>query len=155
MNKKPILLSLLVLAGASLLTSCTSTGRFRITSSDYQEINKGSIQQVNKLADYDVATEKIQGTYEDKTGYNTSTSRQSIENAKQFAIAAAIDNAKCDFLVNPLFDIEVAGSFIKVSVNGYPANYTEFKTVETVIVPKVEDNTRNYNPLQDLYNPKK
>jgi hypothetical protein len=102
-----------------------------------------------------VATEKIKGTYEDKTGYNTSTSRQSIENAKQFAIAAAIDKAKCDFLVNPLFDIEVAGSFIKVTVDGYPANYTEFKTVETIIMPLVEDATRNFNPLQDLYNPKK
>ncbi|MFT5818354.1 MAG: hypothetical protein ACI95K_001843 [Lentimonas sp.] len=154
MNKKPILLSVLVLVGTSLLSSCTSS-RFRIKSSDYQEINKGSIQQVNKIADYNVDLIKVIASYEDQTGYNASTSRQSIENAKQFAIAAAIEKAKCDFLVNPLFDIEVAGSFIKVTVDGYPAKYTEFKTVETVIVPQVEEATRNYNPLQDLYNSKK
>lgn len=154
MNKKPILITSLILVGTVLFSSCGTTNRFRIKSADYLEINKGQIQQVNKLADYRVETKKVKGTYENQTGYNVSTSRQSMENAKQFAIADAIEKAKCDFLVNPLYDLEVAGTFIKVTVEGYPASYTVFKTVENTTVAPATD-TRSTKTFQDFYTPRK
>lgn len=155
MNKKTILLSIFTFLGTLLVSSCGTSSRFRIKSSDHQEINKGSIQQVNKLADYRVDIKKVTGTHENQTGYNISTGRVNIETAKEFAIADAIQKAKCDFLINPLYDIEVAGTYIKVTVEGYPAYYTKFETIETMMVdPSLAPKSNNF--LLDMYtNPKK
>lgn len=150
MNKKPIILSFAILLGAFMLTSCGTSGNFRIKSSDYQDINKGTIQQVNKLAEYKVETTKVTGTHDDQSGYNVSTARQSMENAKQFAIANAIEKAKCDFLVNPLYDIEVSGTYIKVTVEGYPASYTAFATTTTPIAVPVDVESRKSLNLPDF-----
>lgn len=134
------------------LASCgSSDSRFRIKTSDYQAINKGSIQQVSKIADYRVETKKVKGIHENQTGYNMTTGRANIETAKELAIGDAIEKSKCDFLVNPLFDIEVAGTFIKVTVEGYPAYYTDFKTVQpTVETIPSSTKTNAVSPLQNL-----
>lgn len=149
-----------IVSGAALLSSCGTTTfsntKFRIKSSDHQDINKGSIQQVSKIADYKVDLTKVTATYEDQTGHSVSTSRQSVETAKQFAIAAAIEKAKCDFLVSPRFDIEVAGTYIKATVIGYPAHYTVFTTaVVTEVASPEQEAPKANNPLQNMYQPKK
>lgn len=68
-----------IVSGAALLSSCGTTTfsntKFRIKSSDHQDINKGSIQQVSKIADYKVDLTKVTATYEDQTGHSMSTSR--------------------------------------------------------------------------------
>jgi len=109
---------------AVLLSSCATS--FRTRTSDTLEINKGQIQQVSKIAEYQVGTAKVKGTY---TGsYKSGRSIYYIELAKEIAIGNAISDGKCDFLVHPLFDISVIGTQVTVNVEGYPASYTSFKT---------------------------
>jgi hypothetical protein len=117
------LLLTIIIAGS--LSSCVSSS-FRTKSSDFQTIRKGTIQQVSKIAEYEVKTEKVKGTY---TGvYTPSTPGNSTKLAKELALGNAISDAKCDFLVHPLYDVSVNGNQITVSVEGYPAFYTRFKT---------------------------
>lgn len=113
-----------------LLASCGSSDvRFRNKSSDYQPIYQGDIQQVSKIADYTVKPQKVSGTY---TGaYEKQRSNQSISLAKELAVGDAITSAQCDFLLNPIYDVQVDGKNITVNVMGYPAEYTSFKTQTT------------------------
>ena len=139
-----------LVAAAITFTSCTTTTTsFRKKSSDYLDIQKGSIQQVSKIADYRVDTKKVKGT---NTGmYNTLSASSSTLLAKELAIGDAISKAKCDFLVNPLFDITVNGASIAVTVEGYPAHYTTFETVKYVPTKTVKTPPRSIprhtNPL--------
>lgn len=110
----------------AVLTSCATTSRFRVKSSDQLPIVKGEIQQVSKIATYSVDTQKVQGSYSGT--YERKLATRSIELAKELAIGDAISKAKCDFLISPMYDAIVDGKSIIVNVSGYPAHYTEFIT---------------------------
>jgi hypothetical protein len=114
----------LLFISAMFLASCSSN--FRIKSADSQDIKKGEIQQVSKIAEYRVENKKTSGTY---TGiYKSGRSAYYMDLAKEIAVGNAITNGKCDFLVHPLFDISVVGNQITCTAEGYPAFYTTFKT---------------------------
>ncbi len=109
-----------------MLASCNTT--YRSKSSDYQNITKSNIVQVPKIADFEVKPEKVSGEYSGL--YKKKKHFTYLRVAKELALGNAISNAKCDFLIHPLYDIEIMGKKIYVNVTGYPANYTNFKTFE-------------------------
>ena len=115
--------------------SCTTTSNsYRKKTSDHLNIDKGKIVQVSKVAEYKIAGSKVKGSHSGE--FNMSTRNQSILLAKELALGNAIITAKCDFLINPQYDIKVEGQRILVRVEGYPANYTKFTTLtksDTVI----------------------
>ena len=114
----------LIIIGAVLLSSCSTS--FRIKSADQLDINNGIIQQVTKIAEYDVEPSKVPGSY---TGeYDRKLANRSIQLAKELAVGDAISRGKCDFLIGPVYDISVTGRSITVNVTGYPAHYKDFKT---------------------------
>lgn len=116
------------------VVGCSS---YRYKSSDYMEINKGSIHQTSKIADYAVKTKKVKGFYSGI--YKSNRHSYYIDLGKSIAMGEAIIQAKCDFLVHPLFDIKIDGKMIEVTVEGYPATYTSFKTIEVSELPEVEE----------------
>ena len=109
------------------------------------DINKGQVQQVSKLADYEVKTEKVSGKYSGI--YKAKKPVYYMNLAKDLAVGDAILKAKCDFLIHPLYDIKVSGESIEVTVEGYPANYIKFETVEYTTTyseePQTPDNSSN------------
>jgi|GEM_PF-1506322 hypothetical protein len=143
---------LLLAVGAILFSSCaTNTGRFKIKEADQLPINKGTIHQVNKTAEYRVDSFKIEGTY---TGdYERKLMSRSIQLAKELAVGDAVSKAKCDFLIGPAYDVDVNGKSITAKVIGYPAHYTGFVTqteqdsVQLVISKQVVVPTSNQAPV--------
>ena len=141
------------------MASCTTS--YRIKSSDTQDIDKGKIQQVSKIAEYRVESKKISGSYSGP--YKNSRPSYYIDLAKEIATGNTISEGKCDFLVHPLYDITVVGSQITCQVEGYPAYYTSFKTwnrvdsipigyvpvktsnTKTTTIPKKKKNVANHH----------
>lgn len=148
---------LLLAVGALLFSSCaTTTGQFKIKEADQLPINKGTINQVSKTAEYRVNPVKIEGTY---TGdYERQLVSRSIQLAKELAVGDAVSKAKCDFLIGPTYDVDVNGKSITAKVIGYPAHYTDFVTqteqdsVQLVINKQVVVPTSNQAP--DAHNTK-
>ncbi len=108
-----------------LFSSCSTS--FRSKSSDYQNITKTNVVQMPKYAEYTVGN-KVVGSY--KTEFAKKERLSIVKTAKDFALANAIESAGCDFLVHPLYDVTIIGRFIEVQVEGYSANYVEFRDVE-------------------------
>jgi hypothetical protein len=121
MNLKLILPIVIV----TMASSCSVSSR--IKSADSQEISRTNILQTPTLADINVSTVKITGNYSGV--HNTKAPVASIEFAKNMAMADAIEKAKCDFIVHPLFDVQINSNAIQVAVLGYPATYKSFKSV--------------------------
>ena len=121
MNLKLVLPIVIV----TMASSCSVSSR--IKSADSQEISRTNILQTPTLADINVSTVKITGNYSGV--HNTKAPVASIEFAKNMAMADAIEKAKCDFIVHPLFDVQINSNAIQVAVLGYPATYKSFKSV--------------------------
>lgn len=146
---------LIVILAVVLFSSCASSGgAFKIKEIDQQPIVKGRIEQANKIAEYKVDALKVDGTYSGT--YDRKVANRSIQLAKELAVGNAVSDAKCDFLLGPMYDVDVNGKSITVKVSGYPAHYINFKTLtiaddttQLVINQQVVLPTSNQAPAQD------
>ena len=72
------------------------------------------------VADIEIANAKIQGTF--------SGSDIGLEDAKKLAIANALRSNNFDVLIEPVYDVEIAGRATTVVVKGHGGKYRNFRT---------------------------
>lgn len=108
-----------------LLISCSASMRTN-TSKGTDIQNFGVIQKL-VIADLDVKETKITGSA--TSILTTSITKQSLQDVKNMALADALKKANADILIEPIFDIAMAGNKIAVSVTGYPATYKNFRPI--------------------------
>jgi len=107
-----------------LMASCNFK---TVTPGRSYEVKNSTIISKSKIFDYkvDVAT-RVEGRAEGKI----KSTRITVDFYKNQAVAEANLKANCDFLVNPIFTIEQQGKFVKVTVQGYAAKYTNERDLE-------------------------
>lgn len=122
MKRHSIVLSLVVFA-IVFFNSCTVTKNSTSTVKTMDIYGSGVIH-LPVVVELIVSDTKVSATID------SSTSSTSIENMKLAAISKAITSANADILVEPSFVIETAGYDKKVTVTGFPANYSNFRTIK-------------------------
>lgn len=104
------------------LSSCTFK---EITPARSYEIQNSRVISVAKIADYTSdLTVKIEGSSK-----GVLSKVKTLEYYKDQAIVNACMTAKCDFLINPTFNITVNGGNATIVVTGYGAKYTTIRDV--------------------------
>ena len=91
------------------------------------EVKNSTIISKTKIFDYKVDVNKrVEGRAEGKI----KSAKITVEFYKSQAIADANMKANCDFLINPIFTIDQQGKYVKVTVQGYAAKYTNERDIE-------------------------
>ncbi|MEZ4916865.1 MAG: hypothetical protein R2836_07745 [Chitinophagales bacterium] len=111
--------------GIILLNSCkTTTGVYKAYYKDAnaQNVSNSTIIQSPVLVDLEVDENKVKGTFEKDS--------VSVTYAKNMALNNALDKAKADVLVEPIYETEIVNQNVKVNVTGFPAKYKNFRKPE-------------------------
>lgn len=87
--------------------------------------------QMPVVAEMDVDINQIEGNANSSSG-------KSIESLKNVAIKNALNDNEADVLVDPTFEVEEDGRRKEVTVTGYPANYTDFRSIKQEDLPLLE-----------------
>lgn len=109
------------------LLGCGGSSRNQYSSSPNIDIKEPRVRVTPVVADLTVSETKIKGTA--TMGFMEGMPPP-VENCKLSAIGNALLSAKADVLVEPFYVVEVTKSSITVEVQGFPANYKEFKKVK-------------------------
>ena len=116
--KKIFFLSIAIAA----LSSCTFK---EITPARSYEIQNSKVISIAKIADYSAdLTVKIEGSSK-----GVLSKVKTLDYYKDQATVNACMTAKCDFLINPTFNITVNGGSATIIVTGYGAKYTTIRDV--------------------------
>ena len=108
----------LFLGALLLLSSCTTLKKAE-TAKTLEIYGPGVIQNP-VIADLDVQQQKVRGTASGRTSATASL--------KNMALVNAIKTAKADVLVAPVYELETTGGRTTVTVSGFPATYTSFRS---------------------------
>jgi hypothetical protein len=108
-----------LLLGAVLLGTSCATVKKAETAKNLEIYGPGVIQNP-VIADLDVQQQKVRGT---ATGRTSAT-----ETLKNLALANAIRTANADLLVAPVYELETSRGRTSVTVSGFPATYTNFRS---------------------------
>jgi hypothetical protein len=116
--KRIVFLSIAIAA----LSSCTFK---EITPARSYEIQNSRVFSIAKIADYSIdLSAKIEGTSK-----GVLSKLKTLDYYKDQAIVNACMTAKCDFLINPTFNITVNGGNANIIVTGYGAKYTIIRDI--------------------------
>jgi hypothetical protein len=116
--KKIVFLSIAIAA----FSSCTFK---EITPARSYEIQNSKVISIAKIADYSAdLTVKIEGSSK-----GVLSKVKTLDYYKDQATVNACMTAKCDFLINPTFNITVNGGNATIIVSGYGAKYTTIRDV--------------------------
>ncbi len=140
---------LIFLLCVGALSACT----FKIVSPGRShEVTNTQVISKAKIFDYAVDfTKRVEGRSEGKLN----PPRMDIEYYKSAAVADANIKSNCDFLVNPIYTIEAAGKYVKISVVGYPAKYTQERDITPGDSLHLQINQGKGNDKQAQTSPKK
>jgi len=117
--KKLITLLFAVVVISLMMGSCTSS---KLTTAKTMDITKTGIIQNTVIVDLTVKETKVSGQ---ATGNVTANAQVNNE-----AVAAALKSSGADVLVEPVYSSFTKGSKITVTVTGYPATYTNFRSLK-------------------------
>jgi hypothetical protein len=104
--------------GTVLLASCATVKK--VETAKTLEIYGPGVIQNPVIADLDVQQQKVRGTASGRTS--------ATETLKNVALVNAIRTANADVLVAPVYELETTGGRTTVTVSGFPATYTNFRT---------------------------
>ena len=111
------------------LMSCSSVAKF--SSGKTIDITPTIVQKPT-VADMQVNEKKVTGTH---SGKITTIPLEAIKNE---AVASALKTVNADILVEPRFETTVNGSLTTVMVSGFPATYTNFRTMKDEDIPLMQ-----------------
>jgi hypothetical protein len=108
----------LFLGAVLLLSACTTVKK--VETAKTLEIYGPGVIQNPVITDLDVRKQKVRGTASGRTS--------ATESLKNMALANAIRTANADLLVAPVYELETSGRRTTVTVSGFPATYTNFRS---------------------------
>ncbi len=113
------------------LSSCSTMSR--LNSAATEDIDKRGIVQSPMMLDMDVSDTRVTGVAQAKTK----------EDAKQNAVANALEGTGADLLIDPNYSITSSTGRVTASVSGFPATYKnirQYKPLTNNSVDEVEGN---------------
>lgn len=110
--------------------SCTTTQQASTTR--VMDVYGPGVLQLPVVGELDVDIEKVSGTASD------SSPNVNIDQLKKSAVNNAVKNAEADILIEPSFEINAEGNETTVVASGFPATYTNFRSIELDDVPLLE-----------------
>jgi len=116
--------TLIVAMFALFITSCGSMSKIKTT--DVDSIDKTGILAHPIIAEVEIKNTKVAGQYIIKTEQY----KLNKEYGKNMAIADAVQKAKCDYLVHPMYEIIIETRNTTINVTGFPGVYKEFRKME-------------------------
>lgn len=115
---KKLLLLLPLLAIISI--SCTTTKHSSTTR--VMDIYGPGVVQLPVVGELDVDINKVSETVK-TSGIGANTGQMKVS-----AVNRAVKQANADILIDPSFEVSAEGTTTSVTVTGFPATYTEFRT---------------------------
>ena len=120
------ILSILFLSGCSVLSS-------HYMQAKSMEVKGTGVLQIPVVADLNVSSTRISEEYTLTTALNMKTQGKVINEAKDYAVANAVQKYSADVLVEPIFEVYITKakmnkSDVRVIVTGYPATYKNFRS---------------------------
>ena len=114
------------------ITSCTT---YNSTQARYANIKSPGVYHIPIVADLDVKQNKVIGKSNSKVAGTTD-----IKTLKQNALADALILSSADLLIEPTYSTETntANGMKTVSVNGWPANYKNFRQMKPDDIELIE-----------------
>ena len=128
-NLKKFRRLIVVFCATLSLISCTSVAKF--SSGKTIEITPTIVQKPT-VADIQVNEKKVTGTY---TGEIKTIPLEAIKNE---AVASALKTVMADVLVEPHFETTINGRLTTVMVSGFPATFTNFRTMKNEDIPLMQ-----------------
>jgi len=119
---------LLIILGAILLASCTSTMTTQTVKT--MDIYGPGVIHHPVIADLEVRNTKVT---ESTTG-----SSSNVEALKRDVVNKAVKSVGADLLVEPVYEVQSTGSRVVVTVSGYPASYKNFRAATQADLPMME-----------------
>lgn len=116
--------TLIVAMFALFITSCGSMSKIKTT--DVDSIDKTGILAHPIIAEVEIKNTKVAGQYILKTEQY----KLNKNYGKNMAIADAVQKAKCDYLVHPMYEIIIETRNTTINVTGFPGVYTAFRKME-------------------------
>ena len=117
------------------ITSISCSTIFHAKETNTIDINEKGIEHTPLITDLDIRSEKVEG----KAFGSASTPTK----LKAEAVADAVDKAKADLLIEPVYTIITSGSKSTVTVIGWPANYKNFRQMDiadtTVLIMAINE----------------
>jgi hypothetical protein len=145
-------ISFLLGLGMLLLASCNNTV-YKSHTAKSMEIYGSGVMHLPVVADLSVRTAKVSFSVNDK---NTSMNMRQLREA---AIAGALQEHKADVLVEPSFSLERKRRVNTLTVSGWPADYTQFRTMDTTDIRLMDAGTlhraETSTPVTEAERPRK
>ncbi|HNW75073.1 MAG TPA: hypothetical protein PKN44_15695 [Bacteroidales bacterium] len=116
MKHKILLLAVALLA----MTSCNVLKTYTVKSID---IYGSGVIHKPVIADLEVSEDKVTGTATGKSGLG-------LTEIKKLAVVDAVNKVGADILVEPKFITETKNGWTTATVNGFPANYRNFRSIQ-------------------------
>ena len=135
-----------------LMASCNNSV-YKSHTAKSMEIYGPGVMHLPVVADLSVRKVKVSFSVNDK---NTSMNTRQLREA---AIAGALQEHKADVLVEPSFSLERHRGVSTITVSGWPADYTQFRTMDTTDIRLMEAGTLHRAdtsmPVADTERPRK
>jgi len=122
----------ILLIFSTMAISCATVDQTSSSTTRVMDVKGAGVLQHPVIGEMEVDIEKVTGTVE-RSGRVTN-----IESLKVLAMNDAIKTAGADILVEPTFEIISENSITTVTVTGYPASYTNFRSITMDDVPLLE-----------------
>ena len=112
-----------------LLAGCATSQKS--TTSKSMDIYGAGVIQHPVIAELDVSENRV-------TGSASSTRGGSMANIRNMAVADALEGTDADILIEPVFETNREGNRLSATVTGYPASYTNFRSISHEDIPLLE-----------------
>ena len=122
----------ILLIFSTMAISCATVDQTSSSTTRVMDVKGAGVLQHPVIGELEVDIEKVSGSVE-RSGRVTN-----IDPLKILAMNDAIKIAGADILVEPTFEIVSKNSKTTVTVTGYPASYTNFRSITMDDVPLLE-----------------
>lgn len=121
MKKSKLIINLSIIV---LLSACGVVKK--TVTSDTLEIKKNDVITKPQLAEISIENRKIEGFFKVRKKDYYPNPKESCTN---LALNDAIVKGKCDFVVQPMYEIEEDNTYISVKVSGFAGFYKKFRDI--------------------------
>jgi hypothetical protein len=133
MKIKIIAVSAAIIGGTIMFSSCGTFKKPISTTGEtkWRDVYGVGVVHIPTVADLDVQSEKVQGTFSGKAVKNKESKKLDFneEACKNLAVINALEKSGADILIEPRFTVDKVGAAIMVTVTGYPATYKNFRSM--------------------------
>lgn len=141
--KKSIFYSLFATATLSLFQSCSSI-KWVARDTATMDVTKSGIITRPKIADLKIETARVSGSA------SGTVKEETLESIKSKALQNALELAKADILVEPIYEVEREDKILTAKVTGFPAKVTDFKDISASDTLSLSIASKFYIPAAKL-----